>query len=154
MTVPDHRGLQRIVPAIPTALMRTYQMTSPQVAYPVSAANCERFGCASHAHGWRTVVDERLDLGQRQAHYIRTQSGRRFTERRREDGLTEFTFEAGQACFKQHKLPAEGAERFIRRGGDWRGNPTGEVYEHARPDDWVEDFAEHQDRIQQAIERG
>lgn len=147
--------LFRIQPAIPAAAMKTYRMVSPQAAQPVSERACARANCPPYLHGWITLADESdPELGQRQAHYIRTQSGRKFTEIRRDDGLTEFRFEAGQRCFGQHKLPREGAERFLVVGGDFRGNPRGEFREHVRPDDWVEDFAEHQDKIKTALERG
>jgi hypothetical protein len=138
----------RIQPALPVQAYKTYQVLSPP--YPVS---CAQAACEAYLHGWRTVVDERTDLGQAQAHYIRTGAGRGFTEARNEAGLTEFTFAAGQRCFGQHRMPQEGAERFLVRPGDWRGI-TGPVREHTRAQFWVEDFAEHLDRLNTAIERG
>ena len=71
------------------------------------------------------------------------------------EGLTVFTFEPGQDCFAQHRVPLERDPLFLVRGGDWRGNPTGlQPYRHHRGEDWVDDFADHQDRIARQIERG
>lgn len=148
MTTPDRYGLQRITPALPVQAMKTYQQLSPP-----RPATCQEAGCEAYRGGWRTVVDESTDLGQAQAHYIRAESRRGFTEQRREDGLTEFTFTPGQRCFAQHRLPREGAERFLVRPGDWRGTP-GPVREHTRADFWLEDFAGHLDQINTAIQRG
>lgn len=148
MTTPDPNGLQRITPALPVHAYKTYQQVSPP-----RPATCAEAGCPNYLNGWRTIVDESTDLGQRQAAYIRTESRRGFSERRTTAGLTEFSFPAGQRCFARHRLPREGAERFLVRGGDWRGITT-PVREHTRAEFWLEDFAEHQDRINQAITKG
>lgn len=153
MTMPDRNGLQRIMPALPVTAMKTYRALSPSAELPPTVASCERAGCGPYRSGWVTTVDESTDLGKSQAHFIRTQSGRKFTERRREDGLTEFAFEAGQRCFGRHRVPMEGAERFLVQPGDWRGT-TGPVREHTSAQFWVEDFAEHQDKISSAFQRG
>lgn len=116
--------------------------------------SCEQADCELSQKGFKTVVDESTDLGQGQAHYIRKVSGRRFQEERQPDGLTAFTFPAGQPCFQTHTATVDRLERFYVRRGDARGNPTGEVRRHARAEDWVEDFAENQDRLRSAIEKG
>jgi len=103
--------------------------------------------------GERSSVNSRPG-SRRQAHYIRRESGRKFTEERTPAGLTEFTFEAGQKCFATHELRNSRPERFLVTGGDWRGNPTGERREHVNAADWTEDFALHQDRLKTVIERG
>jgi hypothetical protein len=145
----------RVPPALPAAAMKTYQIASPLSTHwhPVTCAEAE---CDAWLHGWVSYIDESAELGQRQAHYIRKESGRRFTEERNETGITEFTFEAGQRCFKsdQHRARNMRPERYLVRGGDWRGNPTGERREHKRPADWQDDFATHQDRLRTALERG
>jgi hypothetical protein len=107
-------------------------------------------------NGWQSTIDESTVLGQQQAHYIRKQSGRAFTESRTEGALTVFSFEAGQRCFDagNHRARLDRPELYLVRGGDWRGNPTGEQRQHANAADWVEDFGEHQQRIADQIERG
>lgn len=125
--------------------------------YPVAEApeiTCEQAECLLHIRGFKTVVDESSDLGQQQAHYIRKQSGRRFEEERTPEGLTAFVFPAGQQCFQTHTATVDRLERFYVRRGDARGNPTGEFRVHQRAQDWVEDFAENQDRLRSAIEKG
>ena len=70
-------------------------------------------------------------------------------------GLTEFTFEAGQTCFVEHRVPLEREPLYVVRDGDWRGNPRGTAPRiHTRPDDWVDDFAEHQQRLADRFEQG
>lgn len=121
---------------------QTFQITSPPDTQ-VRAA-CEQVNCAAWRYGWESVIDESTDLGQQQAAYIRDQSRRTFREQKRGDGLTVFRFESGQRCFAEHSTRPE---IYAVRGGDWRGNPTGMHRRHDRPQDWVEDFGEHQLRL-------
>ena len=143
----------RFPPLLPAAAMKTFQIAVP-LATHWHTVTCADAGCEAHEHGWVTTVDEGTELGQRQAHYIRRESGRRYAEERTPAGLTVFTFEAGQRCFAQHRGRNARPERFIERGGDWRGNPVGDVREHRRPDEWVDSFATHQDRLRTLRERG
>ena len=144
------RPLNRVEPKGPAHVYKTYQIVSPLSTH-WRDGTCEEAGCKGYEFGWQTAVDEATDLGARQAHYIRRQSGRRFTERRTEIGLTAFVFEPGQTCFATHKVPLERPELYVVRGGDWRGNPRGDVRRHSSPDAWVDDFATHQDRIDRVI---
>lgn len=141
--------LFRIDPRLPVHAMKTYTIHSPKDTRVRTA--CEDTGCLNWRHGWETTVDESTDLGTAQAAYIRQQSGRTFTEQRTGDGLTVFRFESGQRCFADHMT---GGERYFVRGGDWRGNPRAESRQHARPADWAEDFAEHQQTLAGRLEKG
>lgn len=148
------RPINRIMPNAPAQAYKTYAISSP-IQTHFRPGTCEEAGCPNLAAGFVVRVDERLELGQRQAYYIRKQSGRRFTESRDETGLTAFTFPAGQQCFTQHQISLQRPENFLVRGGDWRGNPLATpTLRHSRPEFWVEDFAEHQDRIATARVRG
>jgi hypothetical protein len=148
------RPITRIQPALPAAAMKTYAIASPPATH-TRPASCEEVDCRNWRRGWKTVVDENTDLGARQAHYIRKQSGRRYTAEHDEAGLTVFTFEAGQPCFTQHRKSLERPELFMVRSGDWRGNPRGDQpVQHKRPEDWVEDFATHQDQLADRLKRG
>lgn len=150
----DGNFVMRLPPKLPSGAYKTYQILSPLGTH-FRDATCDEVECPHQAFGWRSVIDENTDLGQRQAYYIRENSGRKFTEERGEDGLRTFTFEAGQKCFTQHKVSLERPEIFMVRGGDWRGDPAGaDPLIHKRPDDWVDDFATHQDNIATLIERG
>lgn len=134
---------------MPAQAYRSYLIVSPKDVTVRSA--CEDAGCLAWRHGWESAVDERTPLGQAQAAYIRTGSGRTFREQRNGAGLTVFRFEAGQRCFTEHRTRPE---RYLMRGGDWRGNPRGERRVHKRPADWVEDSGEHLGRLTEAIRRG
>jgi hypothetical protein len=142
----------RLEPAAPAAAMQTFTVSAPLSTH-FRPGTCGEAGCQAHEHGWRTVVDETTDLGQRQAHYIRTKSGRHFTEERDPSG-TAFTFPAGEQCFATHQVSLERPELYVVRGGDWRGNPTGEVRRHTAPEFWVEEFAENLDNVKATKEKG
>jgi hypothetical protein len=138
--------MTRIEPQMPAEAYKTYAIVAPRSTHWVDAT-CAEVDCAHYLQGWQSVIDEATELGQRQAHYIRKESGRAFRERRREDGLTVFFFEAGQACFdaQRHQRRLDRPELYIVRDGDHRGNPRGTpLRQHVKAADWVEDFAEHQ----------
>jgi hypothetical protein len=142
-----------IQPSLPAVAYKSYVIAMPLRTH-WNIATCADVDCEHYAGGWDSLIDERTDLGQRQARYIRRESGRRFTEERQPDGLTRFSFEAGQRCFREHRARNARPERFVERDGDYRGNPTGRRYVHSRPDDWVESFATHQDKLRTVAERG
>jgi hypothetical protein len=133
-------------PKLPAHQRKTYQILSPRPTH-FKDAGCEEARCRHMRDGWKSIVDEATELGRQQADYIRRISGRSFTESRDETGLTVFVFAAGQRCFRQHTVKLEREEIYVVRGGDHRGNPRGERRVHGRPEEWVEDFAEHQERL-------
>lgn len=133
--------------------MQTYQVLSPLSTH-FRPATCDEVACIHYQTGWRNVVDERSPLGQAQAHFVRKESRRSFTEERGEDGLTTFVFAAGQPCFTRHRIKLDRQELYLVRGGDKRGNPTGFHRQHTRPEHWVEDMQTNQDHLRSAIERG
>jgi hypothetical protein len=143
----------RVTPRLPVAAMKTYAISAPLSTHfhPVT---CEEAGCEAYLHGWVSYIDESAELGQRQAHYIRRECGLKFTEERNASGVTEFTFEAGQVCFQsdRHQRRTDRPEKYVVRGGDFRGNPTRERRVHSGPDPWLDDFATHQDRLKSLIE--
>ncbi len=142
----------RIDPKLPVEAMKTYAAIVPMSTH-LRPATCEEVDCLHYLEGWKTVINESTELGQAQAHYIRKESGRRFTEHR-EGAAVVFEFEPGQQCFAQHQQPLERDPVFLVKGGDWRGNPTGQVRYHQRAEDWVEDFAEHQLRLLERMQHG
>ncbi len=142
----------RLPPPGPVGAYKSYEFSMPEVTH-TRPATCGQVDCPTQASGWITPVDESTELGQKQAHYIRRLSGRIHTEGPR-DVFTLFTFPPGEECFEPHTIPLDRDPVFVVRGGDWRGNPMRERRIHHRPDDWVEDFAEHQDRLATRITRG
>ncbi len=140
----------RVEPALPVHLMKTYAISAPRTTH-WRPATCEEAACPHYLLGWVTIVA----ADSPQADYIRAGSGRGFTEQRTPDGLAEFTFEPGQACFgaSQHRVPNGRPERFIERGGDWRGNPQRQ-HRELRADDWVDSFANNMISVKEMQERG
>jgi hypothetical protein len=141
--------VNRIDPNLPVSQYQTYSITAPTDSGIVAA--CEQVGCAAWLNGWDSVIDERTELGQQQAAYIRGQSRRTFREQKRGDGLTVFRFESHQRCFEEHRTRPE---IYLVRDGDHRGNPTGRTRQHTRPADWVEDMTENQGRIVDLQQKG
>lgn len=148
------RPVNRMTPVLPAEAMKSYVILAPRATH-FRPGSCAEVDCPHLQFGWRTVIDESTDLGRRQAYYIRRESARKFTEDRDATGLTTFTFEAGQRCFRTHQVRLDRPELFVVRGGDWRGNPRGiETRRHTRPEDWVDDFANHQTALADRLRRG
>jgi len=146
--------MTRIEPNMPVTAYKTYRIASP-VSTHFRPATCAEAGCGAYLNGWTSTIDETTVLGQQQAHYIRKQSGRGYREERLPGGLTQFTFDAGQRCFaNDHQVRLDRPELYIVRGGDWRGNPTGESRQHQNAQDWIEDFGEHQQRLADEMRKG
>jgi hypothetical protein len=140
---------------MPVQAMQTYALRRPAGPAFWRPATCAQVDCEPHLRGWTTTVDERTELGQRQAWYIRSASARRFSEYRGDTGLTVFTFDAGQSCFAadRHQVAVEREPLYVVRRGDYRRD-LGTTRTHTRGEHWTEDFAENQDKIQTARERG
>lgn len=144
------RPVNRVPSALPVDAMKTYEIRMPKQTH-WRAATCAEVECPEYLNGWRT----RLPRGSELVDVLR-HSGRRFHEI---TGLTdqelEFIFEPGQPCFRvsTHRVRVDRPELFVVREGDWRGNPRGESRLH-KPEDWVDDFATHQDKLATALERG
>lgn len=140
-----------IVPRLAAADFKTYEILAPMPTH-FRPATCREIECRGYIGGWSTSLtadDPRCD-------YIRRSSGRRFREERNPDGTVTFLFEPGQMCFRasEHRVSLEREPIYVVRGGDFRGNPLGTPARRHRAADWVNDFAEHQDGIASAIERG
>lgn len=150
-----NQHINRVTPALAPEHMRSFRVVQP-LATHFRPATCAEADCAAYLHGWVTKVDEGVDLGQRQAHYIRTVSGRSFTEQR-EGALTAFEFEAGQTCFAPgaHQVPVGRDPLFVVRDGDWRGNPRGtKARIHTSAENWRDDMGEQLDVIRDVKSKG
>lgn len=141
----------RITPKMPVQAYKTYSLRSPRATH-TRKATCAEVNCQHQREGWVTRVDVGTELGARQANYIRLHSGRHFSVA--EAGtLVTFTFTAGQTCFAEHRVPIDRPAFYVVRGGDWRAN-TGLIRRHLRGEDWVDDFATHQDKLATEINKG
>lgn len=148
------RKLTRLKPAMPAAAMQTFAISAPKETH-TRRATCEEVNCEQYRRGWRIQVDLNTDLGQRQAYYIKHSSGRAYKVTDQRDGLVTLEFKPDQPCFQEHRVGIGRPEKFLVKGGDYRGNPLKTVTRvHKKPEFWVEEFAENQDRLKTRIERG
>lgn len=143
--------INRIAPQGRVQDYKTYQILSPLSTH-WRPATCAEVNCPDYLKGWRLRLE---GLPPEMAHAART-CGRKFTELSVGENENWLVFEAGQPCFRasEHRALLDKQEIFVARDGDWRGNPSGNVRRHVRPEDWQEDFAEHQDRLAQRIQQG
>lgn len=143
--------MNRIPPQGQVQDYKTYQIVSPLSTH-WRPATCAEIDCPDYLKGWRVRVE---GLPPEMAHTART-CGRKYSELEVTENEHWLVFEAGQSCFRahQHRALLDKQEIFIVRDGDFRGNPTGNVRKHTRPDHWVEDFSEHQDKLAQRIQAG
>lgn len=135
---------------------KTYGIASPRATH-WRPATCAEVECTNWVHGFTVRCDLRTQLGVDQARYIRDKAGRHFTHTFSDEGrVITFIFPAGQQCFAQHEVPLGRPALFVVRNGDHRGpgrRPL-ERRTYDRPDQWVDDFATHQDRLATAAARG
>lgn len=146
------RELFRVHPQLGPQGYKTYQISAPRLTH-TRAATCAEVDCAGWAHGFRSTVDTSTALGVRQAAYIEAKSGRTYT-RAQTGTLITYTFPAGQQCFTAHRVPLERAPVYLVRDGDYRGNPYGTRPVARRAEDWVDDFATHQQQLADRRQRG
>lgn len=144
-------------PSRPDPLMDPQHYKTYAVVSPLSThwrkATCAEVDCPHYLNGWRTQV-EQLTPDLREA--VRT-SGRKYTVSAVAPGFTYLVFEAGQPCFAAatHRKRIEREPLYIVRDGDWRGNPRRtRARQHLNPQTWVEDFAEHQQKLADEIKKG
>lgn len=142
----------RIEPNAGPEFFRTFQIVSP-IATHWRPATCKEVGCRKWEGGFRSSIDVSTDIGQRQAAYIETQSGRHFL-RTQTGSIMVYDFHPGQPCFTEHRVPLERPPLYVIRDGDHRGNPRGTTPQTRTPDEWVDQFGAHQQRIADAHEKG
>lgn len=143
--------MNRIAPQGAVQDYKTYQIVSPLSTH-WRPATCAEVDCPEYIKGWKLRVE---GLPPEMVHAAKT-CGRKFTELDVTADEHWLIFEAGQPCFRsaQHRRLLDKQEIFVVRDGDFRGNPTGNVRKHTRPEHWVEDFSEHQGKLAQQIQRG
>jgi hypothetical protein len=131
---------------------KTYEIRQPLASH-FRPATCEEIACPDYVHGWKVRVE---GLPAELLHAAKT-SGRSYQEMHIAEGETWLHFTAGQPCFRasQHRVAVGRPPLYVVRDGDRRGNPRGtKARLHQKADFWVEDFAEHQDRLADAQRRG
>jgi hypothetical protein len=139
---------------MPESAMQTFAISAPKETHTVPAT-CEEVECPQYARGWQMKIDLGTPLGQQQARYIKYSSGRSYKIVEQRDGLVTLEFKGGQPCFREHRKRIDRPEKFLVKGGDFRGNPLRTPTRvHKKPEFWVEEFAENQERLKTQIERG
>lgn len=134
----------------PAAAMKTYRILSPKDTLIVEP--CRKVGCRRYRIGWETILNEAIPAHHRTAEWIRHHSGRTFREGRTASGWTVFRFDPYQRCFDDHRTRPQ---VFAVTGGDILANPLQTPpRRHATPDNWVEDFALHQQAIADRQNKG
>jgi hypothetical protein len=152
-TVRGPMGEQRIMPYLPAGSMVTFSLHQPAATHFV-AIDCQAAGCGAWKHGWTSTVDTSTTLGQQQARYIQDHSGRSYT-RVEALPLVMFKFPPGQQCFQGHRRPLERDPIAVVRSGDWRGDPRRDIRRrHTKLEDWVDQFATHQDKLATRMAQG
>lgn len=169
----EHRAANRFEPGLPAGAMLTYNISQPAETH-FREAMCAEVECFHARAGWRTIVDTDTILGAKQANYIRLHSGRHHTWHpgqcridpsdetvclggQPDSSIVTFHFAPGQRCFATHRVPLDKPATFRRVPGDHRGIDRNAIYtfggRHAA-DNWVDDFANNQLKIAEAVEKG
>lgn len=145
-------NLNRIQPVAGPDAYKTYEMRSPLSTH-FRPATCAEANCAYYRDGFQVRVE---GLAPQVLHAVQN-SGRKYTVQKPAEGETYLVFEAGQPCLRAslHRVRVERPPLYLVRDGDWRGNPRGtKARLHQRPEDWVDDFATHQQAIADEIKKG
>jgi hypothetical protein len=155
--VPFGRAtVSRLAPDLGPEHYKTYTMAAPLASH-WRRATCEEYECDGFLNGFVLTVDVSSDLGRKQYHFVTHDKERRYSMQRVSQHLIKFVYGPGNQCFKRgdHRVPLDRPPFYLVSGGDWRGNPRGTKRTiHRRPEDWVDDFANHQIGISDAIKRG
>jgi hypothetical protein len=151
MTFPF--GFDRaVMPAMGPEYYRTYSLIAPVVTHR-RPATCQEVRCPRHVNGWKMGFDT-TDAAQAKAiKWIRMHSGLSYTTEQVGTKII-LTFVAGQNCFDQHTIALEREPFYVVREGDFRGNPRRTQAQRFNADDWIDHFANHQDRLATRMEQG
>lgn len=149
------RPINRLAPKLPPQAMKTYGVVAPLETH-WRTATCAEVECPAYRNGWKTVIDSGTELGARQLNYIRLHSGRKYNDATElNTTMVTLLFPSGQKCFQQHRVRTGRPDIFIVRDGDWRGNPRGTpIIKHKNAENWLDDFANHQDRLATRLGQG
>jgi hypothetical protein len=155
------RLVSRIRPAMEPEYYKTYTMDLPLRTH-WRFATCEEYECDDFVNGFVATIDTSTELGRKQYHFLTHDRTRRHSIQRVTETLFKFVYGPGNRCFRnvegddrRHKLPNGRPPFYLVAGGDWRGNPRGTpTMIHRRPEDWADDFANHQDKLSEVFRRG
>lgn len=155
--VPFGRAMvSRLAPDAGPEHFKTFTWSAP-VRTHWRPATCEEYKCDGIVHGFVTTVDTSTDRGRKQYHFLTHDKERTHSMQRVGPTLFKFIYKPGNPCFNRegHRVPIGRPPFYLVSGGDWRGNPRRiQTLYHRRPEDWVDQFANHQNDIAEAFRRG
>jgi hypothetical protein len=149
----------RLAPDAGPEHFKSYSARAP-LATHWRPATCEEAECEHFLHGFVLSVDLSTDLGQKQYHYVTKEDKERsYSIQRISMDLVKVVYGPGNPCFEpyrsQHRVPIGRPPFYLVADGDFRGNPRGTpVRRHFCVEDWVDDFANHQDKVSTVMQRG
>lgn len=145
-----HNSSNRADRAMGPYAYKTHAIASP-IKTHYRKATCAEAGCDYYKDGW-TFHKEQLSA---EDLYVATHSGKRYREVKLAEGYTYLVFEPGQPCFAAatHVVTLERPEFYFIGRGDYRVFSPHKAKQFT-PDDFVDEFANHLDRLHTAIERG
>ncbi len=157
--------INRPIPRMATNAYKTFRVASP-VATHFRPATCEEFDCTAFNNGWTYI---KAELERENLLYLVTHAGKRYREMsmpvpfKSPEGTWEFgpeqlclVFEPGQTCFqaRSHRLPLGRPEFYFAGRGDYRSFSPRAAQRFNRPDDWLDSFQNHMDKIKTEIQKG
>ncbi len=134
-------------------LMRTYSIIADKRGQ--RPASCAEVDCVNWRNGWITAIDpswrngDGTVTGEHQLAYLRADD-RPHTEQTRGDVVVEFVYPPGVDCFHRHVTTDDRPELYVRRRGV-PGRLT-DPYIHRTPEDWAEDLAENQEKLDRLVD--
>lgn len=146
----------RLAPVAGPEHYKSYAMRAP-LATHWRPADCEEYECHPFLHGFVTTVDVGTELGKKQYYYLSHDKSRKASIQRVSQTIFKFVYGPGNRCFaySDHRVPIGKPPLLLVIGGDWRGNPRSlRTIVHRTKENWVEDFALHQNKIVERIGRG
>jgi hypothetical protein len=135
----------------PPSAYQSYVLDRPRTSRFWVKATCQEVSCPDWMYGWRVdvaVLSEANWADIRAARYS-------YELLDIVDGYKQLVFEAGQPCFRAstHERWTMAEPLYLvkpGRGGVYLGRGR----QHTRGIDWVEDFAEHTDKVVSRVARG
>jgi hypothetical protein len=151
-----HAKVTRYAPSAGAEHFKTYSWSAPRQTH-WRKATCEEYECDGYVYGFVTTVDLSTDLGQKQYEFITHDKTRGWHMERVGTTLVKFYCGPGNRCvnWDKHRVPIGRLPFLLVAGGDFRGNPHRiPTIRHRSYDDWTDDFANHQIRLKERVERG
>jgi len=135
----------------------TFKASAP-VSSHWTRVPCGEGNCSDYRNGFFIDVDISTELGAAQHNYLANKDKKRKgTMQKISATVYRFTYPPGSQPFAgnnhEHYAPIDRPAYYLVHDGDWRGNPTGNK-RFLDVDDWVDMFANHQDRLATEKQKG